>query len=92
VDLQRWLGANDAEADSGDYLGIVGYQRIPDEPFRLGAIRMPRPPVKATVSDHQVHTTFPRDPLWKRISLCCYEDEQGPVPVLDLSRVFSRNG
>jgi hypothetical protein len=92
VDLGQWLGAHGASEGDGDYLGIVGYQRFPDEPFRLGALRMPRPPAKATVSDHQAHTTFPSDPLWKRIALCCYEDEQGAVPVLDLARVFSRNG
>ena len=91
VDLGQWLGG-DGSGAPGDYLGIVGYQRHTDAPFQLGALRMTRAPEKATVTDHQAHNSFPRDPLWKRIALCCYEDEQGAVPVLDLARVFSRNG
>ena len=53
VDIGQWLGTNGAgdAGEGGDYLGIVGYQRFPDAPFQLGALRMPRPPAKATVSE-----------------------------------------
>ena len=76
--------------DKDALIGIVSYI-LPDENTqKYGALLMARLPVRIKVDDKQA-CALPSYPQgWKKLGISCFQHpEFGPVPILDLARIFS---
>lgn len=89
MDLAVWLGAETGQS-ARKYVGIVGYQLRRAEAPCFGALWLAAAPVRATVDDRQACALPETDVDWREIAISCFEDKVGPVPILDLPRLFSR--
>ena len=88
MDIAYWLGVASTDG-AKKYIGILGYQDKRGAAPQFGALWLAAPPVRATVSDDQACPLSPDAP-WSRIAACCFNDGHGPVPILDIHRLFSR--
>jgi chemotaxis signal transduction protein len=70
-------------------LAVVAFQKYPEATIRHGALLLDSPPVRIRVEDSQA-CDLPESPSgWRHLAIACFEQaQQGPVPILDLSRVF----
>ena len=78
-----------AAATDGQAIAVVAYPGM-DHSVQYGGLKLGALPFGRRVSDDQ-QCDFPASsPHWERIASSCFEDPQhGPIPVLDLARVFS---
>ena len=88
MDISVWLGGGTGE-NARRYVGIVGYQLRRGEAPHFGALWLAAPPVRATVADSQACALPETSAAWPELAVSCFEDKAGPVPVLDLPRLFS---
>lgn len=88
-EIAAWLN-HDSTTDKIPLIAIVGYQLRRGDMPKFGAIALSEPPVRTRVSDSQ-GCELPADQAgWSQIALTAFLHEGQPVPVLNLTRMFSR--
>ncbi|OGT79190.1 MAG: hypothetical protein A3H91_09805 [Gammaproteobacteria bacterium RIFCSPLOWO2_02_FULL_61_13] len=87
-DLAALLRPQGVAVDS-QAIAVVAYPG-PDNSVHYGGLKLSALPFGRRVSDEQ-QCDFPASsPHWERIASSCFEDPlHGPIPVLDLARVFA---
>ncbi len=100
--LMKWQGQHLAVLDLASLLNayakpsrsrarhalVVAYQSAPGQPLEYGALACVELPQTLQVSDDK-QCPMPSDSdLWPLIASSCFSDANGPVPILNLSRVF----
>lgn len=71
-------------------LAVVAFQNYPGTKTQYGALLLNAPPTRIHVNDSQACGLPDSLPGWRDLAIACFErGEQGPVPVLDLAKVFS---
>ncbi len=88
-DLAAWLAGHKASG-STSLVGVVAYHGRLSNTIEYGALHLGRPPKRVSVHDDQA-CALPDDEIgWLSIAISCFvDDNQKPVPILDLSRIFS---
>ena len=88
LDLTAWLTAQPTPCERVS-VGIVGWQERPGAVPQYGALMFSGAPQKIQVSDeHQCN--LPNSPAaWRAVAASCFRYDDQPVPILDLSRLFS---
>lgn len=73
-----------------NFIAIAAYQKTPGAKPRYGALALRTAPVRIRVND-TLACDLPDSPSgWPDLSAACFRHaEKGPVPILDLSRVFA---
>lgn len=84
-DLRVWLGDH---SEHPELVAIVGYQRHVRQTPLFGALLLAEPPVRLQVSD-ELACGLPEGIPWPDIACSCFLHGQGPVPILDLNKMFS---
>jgi hypothetical protein len=90
MDLDRWLHPTRATdpATGPRCLGIYAYQPDVDAAVEFGALWLAGPPQRIDVDDASA-TPLPPGARWPAIASACFTGGSGPVPILDLPRIFS---
>lgn len=89
VDVPKLLSGNATMTSSNDIIGIAVYQGLPNEPAHYGGLRLAGLPTSIDVEDIQA-CDLPESMLfWQPLSISCFSHNKEPIPVVDLSRVFS---
>ena len=88
-DVRAWLDHADL-TEHAPLVGIVGYQSRRGEIPRFGAVILAEPPKRTLVADSQACALPADQPGWEKIAISCFEHEGEAVPVLDLTRMFTR--
>ena len=72
-------------------LAVVAFQKYPGAKIHHGALVLNAPPIRIHVNDSQ-SCDLPDSPvIWQDLAIACFElAERGPVPILDLVRVYSQ--
>jgi len=84
----RLLGRTVAE--SRGLVAVTAFQAYPGAQPCYGALMLDAPPVRIRVSDSQACDLPDAQSGWRRLAIACFEQSgRGPVPVLDLAKVFS---
>ena len=90
----RLLGERQTEshavvASIDTLVGILAYQSAPGEPPGHGALLLSRVPTRARVSDSQACGLPAKPEQWASLAISCFEHrDHGPIPVLDVPRLF----
>lgn len=66
---------------------IAAWQTEPGAPLRHGALCLMRLPNPVHVDDSMA-CDLPDAPHWHNLGISCFSFENGPVPIVDVSRVF----
>jgi chemotaxis signal transduction protein len=83
-------GAAEAAAGTRNLVGIAVFQRYPGEAPQYGALLLRRMPARIAVSDADACDLPESLQVMRPFSASCFSYQKvGPVPVLDLHRVFS---
>jgi len=70
-------------------IAIIAFQEQPGAASRHGALLLNAPPVRIRVGDAQACALPEPASVWRRLAIACFEQAgRGPVPVLDLARLF----
>jgi chemotaxis signal transduction protein len=70
-------------------VGVVAYPDPVGGEVRHAGLRLARVPVRVSVSDAQACRLPHEGPDWTRLAISCFaQPGLGPVPILDLSRLF----
>jgi chemotaxis signal transduction protein len=71
-------------------VAVVAFSKCPEVKTLHGALLLNSPPQRIRVDDRQA-CDLPESPSgWEHLAIACFEQSKyGPVPVLDLPRVFS---
>ncbi len=99
MDLNAWLVGRTVPQEK-PLVGVVGYERCPgvsvdgahalQARVQLGGLLLQSIPTHVLVSEDQACELPDSDVDWREISISCFADEEnGAVPILDLSRIFS---
>jgi chemotaxis signal transduction protein len=91
MDLDVWLTARGTlrMPMAKRHVGIYAYQPDASGAIDFGAFWLARPPQRIDVDDADA-APLPADGAgWSRIATACFADGVGPVPILDLARIFS---
>lgn len=68
---------------------ITAFQEYPGALTQHAALRLRTPPMRIRVDDAQACDLPDPQPIWRDLAAACFEHaEYGPVPVLDLAKVF----
>ncbi len=87
LDMAPLLGH---EPTTPPLLAVAGYQEHAGEAMRFGAFLLATPPVAIIVGNDQA-CALPEEPaIWQKLSLSCFGHQGDAIPVLHLSRLFSR--
>jgi chemotaxis signal transduction protein len=71
-------------------VAITAFQEHPGAALRHGALLLGAPPVQIRVNDSLACELPEAQPDWQRLAIACFRrSDLGPVPVLDLEKVFS---
>jgi hypothetical protein len=77
-------------AESQGVFAIVAFQEFPGAETRHGALILSAPPVRIRVNDSQACDLPDCLSDWRNLAIACFEQAgHGPVPILDLGKVFS---
>ncbi len=71
-------------------LGVAGYQEHPGDPTRFGAFLLSTPPEAIIVGNDQACPLPDPQDEWNMLSVSCFGHKGDAIPVLHLSRIFSR--
>jgi chemotaxis signal transduction protein len=72
-----------------ELIAVTAFQQQPGAAPRHGALVLNAPPVRVRVHDAQACELPEPQRRWQRLSIACFQHpDHGPVPVLDLPRVF----
>ena len=88
LDILHRVEGESMDGDTGT-VGIVRYHPAGDEPALLGAVRLAGIPRRAQVSNEQACALPAQAKPWRPFAISCFEHHGGPVPVLDLPRLFA---
>ena len=88
LDIEKMLGAG-REAPGRRHYGIVRYRLWPTDPQRFGALLMDRIPQRANVDDASACPLQDTLAAWRDFVISCFLLEDRPVPILDISSLFS---
>ena len=86
MDIATRVGAQPRKAP---FLAVIGYQRQRGEYPQFGALALSSPPRQLAVSDEQTCQLPDESGAWPELAISCFEHQGAPVPVLNLSRIFS---
>lgn len=86
VNLELWFTPGQRQA-ARRFAAILGYQTQRREPPRFGALLLAASPRRIEVDDR--HACALPAQAWREVALACFDDGVGPIPILDLNRVFS---
>lgn len=86
MDIASRLGA---ESVGTPFLAVVGYQQQRGEYPQFGALILSTPPKQLTVTDGQACQLSGENSEWQDLSISCFEHEGLPLPILNLSHIFS---
>lgn len=86
MDIAARLGALPRKAP---FLAVIGYQQQRGEYPQFGALMLSSPPRQVAVSDEQACRLPDESSAWQELAISCFEHQGSPVPVLNLSRIFS---
>lgn len=91
MDVARRLAARPPSVNgSRGQIVITAFQEYPGAASRHGALSVSTAPVRIRVNDSQARALPESQPGWRRLAIACFEHpDRGPVPVLDLRRLFS---
>lgn len=70
-------------------IAVVGYQQHRGEYPQFGAIMLAAPPQQLSVSNEQTCPLPSQSSGWQELSISCFEHQGTPVPILNLSYIFS---
>ncbi len=88
LDPARTTGTRAILPTARDIVGIVAYED-PQGNIGYGGLRLSAPPAIRSVTDDGMCDYPAGNTDWSRIALSCFEtSETGPVPVLDITRIF----
>ncbi len=96
MDLRTYLlgaggGRDVAVTGIENLVGVVAFQAHPGEAPRYGGLLLDDVPARVRVTDDDACALPVAPAAWAPIAVSCFEHEDhGPVPVLDLRRLFSR--
>lgn len=77
-------------AESRDLVAVTAFQEYSGAEPRYGALVLSAPPVRIRVNDSRACELPEAQPDWQRLAIACFRrSDLGPVPVLDLGKVFS---
>ncbi len=95
IDIRLFLTRNHNDNDNFSHkikvmAGIVAYHPLHEYAQKYGALLMSELPVRIVVDDQQ-WCGLPESPGgWTKLAISCFNHSQhGPVPILDLPRIFS---
>ncbi|NIR32774.1 MAG: hypothetical protein GWN84_26445 [Gammaproteobacteria bacterium] len=88
IDILHRIEGDPMDGHAGT-VGIVRYHPGPDEPAQLGGVRLAGVPRRTRVTDEQACALPAEAEPWRAFVVSCFEHDGGPVPVLDLPRVFA---
>lgn len=75
---------------SGSLIVITAFQDHPGAAPRHGALLLNTAPVRIRVNDTQACELPESQSVWGHLAIACFEhQDRGPVPVLDLRKLFS---
>jgi chemotaxis signal transduction protein len=75
-------------SSTSDIVGIIAYENQRGE-IQYGGLKLNAPPVIRVVSDDKMCDYPMSYPDWNKIALSCFKDPDiGPVPILDIQRIF----
>ncbi len=86
MDIAARLGA---APRSAPFLAVVGYQHRRGESPQFGALTLASPPQQLAVSDEQACALPAQGGAWRELAVSCFEHQGVPIPVLNLSRIFT---
>ena len=86
MDIGARLGA---APRSAPFLAVVGYQHRRGEYPQFGALMLASPPQQLAVSDEQACALPAEGSVWQELAISCFEHQGAPIPVLQLSRIFT---
>lgn len=86
MDIAARVGAQPCNAS---FLAVIGYQQQRGEYPQFGALMLSSPPRQLAVSDEQTCSLPDESSAWQELAISCFEHQGAPVPVLNLSRIFS---
>ncbi len=88
MDLSRRLSERDGEPHR--YAGILAWWEGQKREVRYGALLLAVPPSRIQVRDEESCPLPPQPSAWRSCSLACFLYGDRPVPILDVSGIFSR--
>jgi chemotaxis signal transduction protein len=75
-------------SNSREVVGVIAYENRHHE-IKYGGLRLNAPPVLRVISDDEICDYPTAYPDWDKIALSCFKDPgTGPVPILDIQRIF----
>jgi chemotaxis signal transduction protein len=86
VDLAAWVRGRPARG--GGVVGVVAYAA--EGSVAHGALLLDAIPRQVRVDDDQALAPSELPTRWAALCHSAYRDDDGPVPVLDLARIFTR--
>lgn len=89
----RVLGRVVTRSHKDEVIVLATFQEHTQAPIQYGALLLGSIPTRLSVNDNQVcHLPDPK-PLWQRLACSCFQHEiHGPVPILNLTKVFLTTG
>lgn len=81
----------DESSQSPHFLVIVGYQDLPANVTRFGALLLSSPPNAIAITDTQACPLPEHPATWSELALSCCNYQNAPIPILNLARIFSRS-
>lgn len=77
-----------AFSNTREIVGVIAYENQHGE-IQYGGLKLNAPPAIRVVSDDEICDYPMTFPGWDKIALSCFEDPDiGPVPILDIQRIF----
>jgi chemotaxis signal transduction protein len=88
MDLAGWLTGQAVERAQAA-VGIVRWQERPEAAPQYGALLCTGIPQKVRVRDEQVCDLPVQPSGWKKVAISCFRHNSHPVPIVELSYIFS---
>lgn len=87
-DLALWFGG-EREKNDEIHLSVLRYRPAPGAPLAYGSLVIEGAPRQVLVSDRQACELPDGGGPWRHIAHACFDHGGGPVPVLNLPRIFA---
>jgi hypothetical protein len=88
LDFGAWHGESPTSARG--LLGVYAYHETDGGAVEMGALWLAAPPLRVDVDDTRACDLPDSLQSWRRFSLSCFRDGRfGPVPIVDLGRIFA---
>ena len=78
----------DGKSIAGQFIAVVGYQKVRGEYPQFGALLLTSPPTKILVNESNACELPEKMYSWRELVISCFELNGESLPVLNLNRVF----